>query len=181
MPAMLGAVVVKSLYQTLLGFSISMGATLLIYVIQMLLQDAPAIAMVLSFLLGAGAVGTLIYLVLPMVLVFPAKAHEGINPIEAIRRSYTLIRGHWWQTFGLSVLLTLILSFVQSLFVGSAVSITALAQSVTTLTFAYPILLSLIGLGANAVWHVGMGIQYFNCYEADEAFEDDNEVEDIGG
>jgi len=39
-----------------------------------------------------------------MILITPLAANEGTNPIQIIRRSWQLTRGHWWKLFGFFLL-----------------------------------------------------------------------------
>jgi hypothetical protein len=66
---------------------------------------------VLIFIAIAGAV----YLVVSFAFTVPAIAWENCDIIEAFRRSWTLVRGHWWRTFGILLLMSLIVSFAVSL------------------------------------------------------------------
>lgn len=49
-----------------------------------------------------------IWLVISMSMIAQAIAVEGIGPISAMRRSYNLVKGNWWETFGFLLLVGLI-------------------------------------------------------------------------
>lgn len=45
---------------------------------------------------------------LRLQLALPAALVEGLSPWHALKRSWALVKGYWWRTFGLSLLLGLI-------------------------------------------------------------------------
>lgn len=49
-----------------------------------------------------------IWFVMSMSLVAPVLAIEGTGPLAAMRRSFRLVRGNWWETFGFVLLVGLI-------------------------------------------------------------------------
>ena len=58
--------------------------------------------------------GLLIYFAYRWILSLPAIALEGSGPVEAISRSQTLTRGHWFRLFGSSTVLGIISSVLQA-------------------------------------------------------------------
>ena len=79
----------------------------------------------------------LFFLLVPLVLLLvylaywsvavPAVMIEGLSSIEALRRSFRLVRGQWWRVFGIwavVVLVTIGLAFISSIpfMVGDAVA-----------------------------------------------------------
>jgi hypothetical protein len=61
-----------------------------------------------SFLLVIPAFGVLLYVMNRLSVVVPALIVEGLGPVESVRRSWRLVEGYWWRTFGLQVVLTLL-------------------------------------------------------------------------
>ncbi len=55
-----------------------------------------------------------IWLFVRWVVAIPAMLAEGIGPVRALDRSWTLTRGHWWRLFGCLLLLYLLSSMVQA-------------------------------------------------------------------
>lgn len=77
----------------------------------------------LSFALGDAAVaivviGTLaalaaaVWLSIKWVMAPAALILEGVGPLAALRRSWTLTTGNWWRTFGILVLTSIIVSII---------------------------------------------------------------------
>jgi hypothetical protein len=58
-----------------------------------------------------------------LTVAVPALIVESLGPIEAIRRSWRLVEGYWWRTFGLQVVLNLLAMVVSA---GPAALIVAL-------------------------------------------------------
>ena len=51
-----------------------------------------------------------------LALYFPVLWLEDVGPADALRRSFYLIRGKWWSTFGLGIIMVMIQSFMGYLF-----------------------------------------------------------------
>jgi hypothetical protein len=60
--------------------------------------------------------GGIIWLAVCMALYFPVLWLEDVGPMEALRRTFYLIKGKWWSTFGLGVVITMIQSTMAYLF-----------------------------------------------------------------
>jgi hypothetical protein len=73
------------------------------------LEDA-AIAIVVIGVLAAVAVA--IWLNIKWIMAPAALMLEGVGPIAALRRSWTLTTGNWWRTFGILVLTSIIVSII---------------------------------------------------------------------
>jgi hypothetical protein len=59
------------------------------------------------FLLLCGAFFLEIYLAVPLTLVVITSLHERISLFEALTRAFYLVKGYWWQTFGLILICVL--------------------------------------------------------------------------
>lgn len=116
-----------------------------------------------------------IYLGVAMSFIFIIQVQENATPVASIKRSFQLIRGHWWPTFGLIIasgimvlFAGLILSLPQSIYLGikglSSLNsgeiatqdslflfIVVLTSSLSTLLYAYPMLV--------------VGVQYFSLVQ----------------
>lgn len=77
-------------------------------------------------LLVLGAVPVTLWLSIKLVLAPAAIAIEQIGPWQGIRRSWALIRGSWWRTFGIVLLVGLIVGIVVSLISGGLTSVAGL-------------------------------------------------------
>jgi hypothetical protein len=67
-----------------------------------------------------------------LTVAVPALIVESLGPIEAIRRSWRLVEGYWWRTFGLQVVLNLLAMVVSA---GPAALIVALMAFVAPRDF----------------------------------------------
>lgn len=179
LPQMAGTHLLKNLYLLLLQISLFWGTMLLMYLVNMLFADMPGVATVLTGLLGLTAVGTGIYLYLPLALIYPIQVNEDNGGAGGIRRAYALIRGHWWQTLGLTLALSLLLSFVEGMIVGGSMSAAFTTQIIGTLALGSGLLISGVRLITRSVLAVGVGLQYYNLKE-DEGQESDSHIDDIG-
>ena len=119
--------------------------------------------------------GVLIWLAGSLVLYFPVMWLEDLNPVQALRRSFYLIRGKWWSTFGLFFVMSLIMSMMSYLFAipmygllmmdalqlgktGTPHDSSLLMQAATLLYSGSAVLLLALPL-------LAMGFQYFNLAE----------------
>jgi hypothetical protein len=85
-----------------------------------------------SFLLLIPAFGALVYVLTRLTVVVPALIVEGLGPMESVRRSWRLVEGYWWRTFGLQVVLTLLSMVVSA---GPAALIVGMMGFVTPENF----------------------------------------------
>lgn len=180
LPRMVGTHLLKNLYLLLLQISLFWGTILLISLVNMLFADMPGVAAVLTGLLALTAVGTGIYLYVPLALIYPIQVNEESGGIGGIRRVYDLIRGHWWQTLGLVMVLSLLLSFVEGMIVGGSMSAAYTPQIIGTLALGSGLLISGVRLITRSVLAVGVGLQYYNLQEDQENEETDSHIDDIG-
>ncbi len=74
--------------------------------------------------LGMGFIGGLtffaallaaIYLGISFAFTVPAISWEDADVIESFKRSWSLVRGNWWRTFGILVLMGIMVSFASSI------------------------------------------------------------------
>ncbi len=77
---------------------------------------ASRISITTTILLVVIAIFAFIYAIIPLSLLFPIRAFEKINFIEAAGRCFELIKGKWWSTFGLLVVAGLVQSMIASAF-----------------------------------------------------------------
>lgn len=75
--------------------------------------NAPTVALVLAFLLGVPvALGLAVYLYVAFSLASPAIVLERRGVRASLRRSRQLVRGAWWRTFGILLLVNVIAQFL---------------------------------------------------------------------
>ncbi|KRF04258.1 hypothetical protein ASH00_14195 [Arthrobacter sp. Soil782] len=91
-------------------WTVSVGVLVVILVgLSLALEDA-AIAIVVVGVLAAVAVA--VWLNIKWIMAPAALMLEGVGPIAALRRSWTLTTGNWWRTFGILVLTSIIVSII---------------------------------------------------------------------
>lgn len=175
----MGVQLLKSMYILLLQISLFLGTMLLMTLISVLFEDMPGVAVILSGLTGLLAIIASVYLNLPLTLIYAIEVNEEGSASSAIRRTYSLIRGHWWQTFGLVMALSMVLSFAQGLIVGGSMGGAYAIEKLGAMTLGYGILFMAVRMITNAVMEVGVGLQYYNLKE-EEGEEPDSHIDDIG-
>lgn len=72
----------------------------------------------------------LIYVTVRLSLVMPALFIEQLGPLSSLRRSWQLTHGAWWHTFGVNVVMMLVV-MVLSILVGAVGAIAGLATIIT--------------------------------------------------
>jgi hypothetical protein len=60
------------------------------------------------------AIGLLAYIFIRLTVVTPAIMVEKLGPVEALRRSWDLVKNYWWRTFALALVLTVLSYVVQA-------------------------------------------------------------------
>ena len=83
----------------------------------------PVIA--LAFLYFLGLIPAFIALIIPGIWLsiawtvsFPALLSEGIGPVAALGRSFRLVQGRWWPTFGAVLVMNLIVGVISAIITG---------------------------------------------------------------
>jgi hypothetical protein len=77
---------------------------------------------VLALLYGLGLIPAFILLVIPGIwlsvawsLSYPALLSEGLRPAEALGRSFKLVQGRWWATFGALLVMYVIVAVISAI------------------------------------------------------------------
>ena len=127
------------------------------------------------FLFGFGFV---IYLSVNYSFIFIARLEEGISFSEALTRSKELIKGYWWRTFGLIIVVGMIQGFLSFVFympiyiVMMFVAFTGIENGATDfhkILFIIAGIISLISLVLYMINIVAITFQYYNLVERKEA------------
>ena len=81
----------------------------------------------LGILYGVGLIPAFILLVIPGIwlavawsLSYPALLHEGLGATGALGRSFKLVRGRWWPTFGALFVMYLIVAVISAIILASS-------------------------------------------------------------
>lgn len=77
-------------------------------------QVAP-LGIVLGVVLGLAAVVFAVIVGIRWMFAIPVVVLEQAGPLKALGRSWRLVRGSWWRVFGISLLVSLIVSFVSGI------------------------------------------------------------------
>ena len=126
---------------------------------------------VTGILLGIAAmffVFPAIYVFVPLSLIFMTMKYEQIGMGAALSRTFTLVKGHWWQTFGLIFILSILVAMVAFIFqipltLSSFTSLLGI-EAFSSKTFMIVAgLVATVGRGVlQAVVIIGIGLQFFN-------------------
>ncbi len=137
-------------------------------------QASPVMAGFLGF---AGVLG-LIYAGVTLYFVFIIQLHEEVGPMTAIRRSFQLIRGNWWFSFGLILVMSIVLGIMAS---PITVSLSFTGAMGTPALVLGQIVIALVSVLVNVPLWVAIGLQYFNITDlpAPNDFLDDA-IDQIG-
>jgi hypothetical protein len=76
--------------------------------------DSVALGFVGGFLIFAGILFA-VYLGISFAFTVPAISWEDADVIESFKRSWALVRGNWWRTFGILILMGMMVSFAASI------------------------------------------------------------------
>jgi hypothetical protein len=124
-----------------------------------------------------------IYAIFAASLTFIIRTYEKKEFFEAIGRSFMLVRGKWWSTFGLLFILSIIgtiisyivsipyyaLTFVNALHSTSTDAFEAPSSSMNILSVAFFSISYLIQVMLGTLPNLGIAFQYFNLVERKEA------------
>jgi hypothetical protein len=119
--------------------------------------------------------GAMIWIMVGLALYFPVLWLEDLGPMAALTRSFYLIKGKWWSTFGLGFVMVIIQSMISYIFAipmyglmalnvfqltktGAENDTSLLMQAATLLYSGSAVLLLSLPL-------LAMGFQYFNLAE----------------
>ncbi|WP_457654449.1 hypothetical protein [Rhodocaloribacter sp.] len=171
---MLGTVafflMIVSVFYIFFAFFISIG-------VAVFAQAGAVVAGLFTFAAVVGFVAGLVYVVTILALLFPMRAFERIGLIEGAGRSLRLVRGYWWQTFGVIFLAWFLSSVLGGIFSMPSVVLSFL-QGMNTLEgggTALRVLLVVFGvlggLASSLLYSIPMlatAFQYFNLVERKE-------------
>lgn len=170
---------------------LAVGAYLVLLVPIVILGNISGVLIVLGVLFFIIAV---IYLSIAVSLTFFIRGYEKKGFFESVVRSYNLVRGKWWSTFGLIIVLSLIVSTISYIFiipwyimtVVSALHNTSVSDfqgpssSTQVWTLLFFTLYYLAQMILYALPNVGIAFQYFNLVELKEARGLLSKIDSIG-
>ena len=138
--------------------------------------------------------GAIIYAAISVSLTFFIRAYEGKGFFEAIGRSYRLVQGKWWSTFGLLFILYLIAAIISyipmipfyGMMMASMLHSTApdefpesstMSESLMLIFFAIYYLFQMV---LSSLPNIGIAFQYFNLVELKESAGLMNKIGEMG-
>ncbi len=103
---------VRQTFFMYLGTAIMLGIMLIVayFIVIMFIVAMGAASPALAVLGGFVLVPAFFYLIISLSLTFIIRSYEPVGVFEAFMRSFNLISGKWWSTFGLIMVLSLIVS-----------------------------------------------------------------------
>ncbi len=116
-----------------------------------------------------------------LALSFPARMQENISSPTAISRAFRLIKGHWWQTFGviaIIIIISLIVQWVIQIFGGMFAGLTGSGFMATMTIIGSAVVNMLISGFFSTVVLTAAGFQYFNLQEEEQ--HEDSLIDEIG-
>ncbi|UZR94272.1 hypothetical protein [Chondrinema litorale] len=166
--------------------SVALGQLLTIAIIGGSVFVLFALITAIGFFNGGWFVGMLaffafIYLLIPCSLIFIIQMTENVNPIVAIQRAFSLIRGNWLSTFGILMVSSIIMYFINMIFyipmyivnfvttINTLDPLAASNNEYLSLITLISTVLGTIGLFfAIPVFYLSLGFQYFSIVEKKE-------------
>lgn len=187
---------VKSTFWMYLGTMLFF-AILFILAYMLMLIPMVLLSTISPFLIVFGVIGIIVvlfYLIFGASLTFFIRAYEKSGFFPALSRSFNLVRGKWWSTFGLIMVLSLIVSTLSYLFIMPwyITTIISAMHNVSTDIFQEPSfkwkLFTILSFAVyylsqmvlSAIPNIGIALQYFNLVELKEAKGLMNEIESLG-
>jgi hypothetical protein len=179
-------------FRSVFLFMLLLVATYIVLMIPMLVLVA-----ISPFLMFFGVLFLLvavIYLIFAASLTFIIRAYENNGFFEAVVRSFKLVKDKWWSTFGLLMILYLIMAVASYIFIFPWYVISGISmfhslstntieepssswQLVTTVVFAMYYLVQMV---LAALPNIGIAFQYFNLVEMKEAKGLLTQIETLG-
>lgn len=145
------------------------------------------------FLGGVAGVGLFVFFMwISTIAQFPMfiENDKKIGPIQAIRNAFTLIKGSWWKTFGMILLMGIIISIIGYIFVMpfQIISVSRMVTSgldgtdpalgsIGALSLIFSLLGSII---TYTVYFSGIGLYYYSMIELKEGGSLFDKINTIG-
>lgn len=134
------------------------------------------------------------YVLFSLSLTFFVRAYEKSGFFEAIARSFKLVQGKWWSTFGLVFILYIVMICISYVFILplyifmgvsafhniSADNAQEPSTSVEMITIIFTSLYYLAQMLLAALPNIGIAFQYFNLVELKEAKGLMNQIDTLG-
>jgi hypothetical protein len=163
----------------LFGFIIMVMYILMIIPVAVFAYLSPALIFLGVMILFCG----LIYMIFSLSLTFIIRAIEKKSFFDSIARSFTLVKGKWWSTFGLIMILYFVMMTISYIplipwyatMIASSLHNTSEAGTTDTQSFSgvammvFFTLYYMIQIILSSLPNIGIAFQYFNLVELKEA------------
>jgi len=167
-------------FGTMFFFSLlAIGVYAVLFIVALLATISPGLMFLGVMLLFCG----IFYLVVSVSLTFIVRAYEKKEFFDAIARSFKLVQGKWWSTFGLIMVLYFVMMTISYIFIipWYAVTFVSAMHNTSVDTFQEPspmwemmtivffTLYYLAQMVLSSLPNIGIAFQYFNLVELKEA------------
>ena len=167
--------------------------TIFMYVMALLpIAVAQTLGAFFSFLGFLALLIAFLYAMIAMSFVYCIRAFEGKGFFDSLRRSFYLIRGKWWSTFGLICILSMLVVIITYVFtlpagiigmVGAAHRVqekTTEQGIIPTISYVLYALGYIVQMLLYSLPNLGIAFQYFNLVELKEARGLMDKIESMG-
>jgi hypothetical protein len=165
----------------------------MILLVPVILLAAAGTPWMLFFLIPL-VVCALLYLFVGSMLTFFIRGYEHLGFFQAVGRSLKLVSGKWWSTFGLFMILYMVMYFTSAIFMIPYYAVTVITtlhqvetssfgkvsssmQLVTVISFTLYYMAQLL---LSSLPNIGLAFQYFNLVELKESKGLMGQIETIG-
>ncbi|MDR2927694.1 MAG: hypothetical protein LBV41_05795 [Cytophagaceae bacterium] len=132
-----------------------------------------------------------IYLLVPLSLVLMVLYAENVDFGNAISRSFKLVSGNWWFTFGFIIVVSIIVSIIGYIFslpaviIGIVQGVSMITEEAAELSNSAAIIVSTVVSAVGQyfivpVLHIAVALQYFNLKERKDKTSLFRKVSEIG-
>ncbi len=111
----IGEGILKVLIFLGIGFFVSILVAIVAAAVGRSAHGSGAILILFTVLFIIVLAGGIIFLILRLFFALTAVAVEDIGPIDAFKKSWFLVGGHWWRTLGILIVFTLLSGFAISI------------------------------------------------------------------
>jgi len=137
----------------------------------------PVIA--LAFLYFLGLIPAFLLLIIPGIYLsiawtvsFPALLSEGLSPVAALGRSFRLVKGRWWPTFGAVLLMNVLVGVISAIITGIlTAALIASTASEATAAVIYTIANTLSALVTLPISAAVLTVLYFDLRVRKEGYD----------
>ncbi len=154
-------------------------------------------AIVTFFMIGVGTLFCIIpgiWFFVPLSMIFILRFQEPhLGLVDAIKRSFTLVKDNWWMTFGIYIVMAMIVGVLSQVFSVPTLIMTMISgltmysepsnsygMLMTTLNILFGIIYTVGTLLLSSVTYVSMSFQYFSLLEKNDPTSLLKKIEQIG-